>query len=420
MTSLRKRHRPLDLGEERSIHADAKMGVDVLEDEQTYCYRWPDAPLSLTLSVGKNISNEPTSSTQSHTTTTKGAPGDPVIALPIVMTVDNYTIYDGPHHHYMDSIIACLRRSAGSLPPPPATSTLTPPSSLGAPTALSTSEDSIFSLTTEQVRQAQDAGLFTTLVAGDGVSNQHATQRKIEEEIVRLEWRAFHEATHTSAALQRLLRLEVAVPFISNNGAPSAGMPDMPEPWRRKVHELWIHWRTAGARDFPHNAECRKEAGNQRWGAPLLPGAYLYGWQQDYFLNTGLTTNSPVAASSGTSSTKTNALFSLDESSTLSYGANARRRRHTPYSFLPWKVENAVMEVLQRSDTGYLASGAARSQRSMMSPEDVDRLVQHILNAKNSLTDVVTLDEEMQDIKCLECCDLQSSVGTWMRWLQQL
>jgi hypothetical protein len=42
----RKRYRPLDSAEERAVHVNQRVQVLPLEDEQSYCFSWPDAPLT--------------------------------------------------------------------------------------------------------------------------------------------------------------------------------------------------------------------------------------------------------------------------------------------------------------------------------------------------------------------------------------
>lgn len=47
--SSRKRFRPLDPAEERSINASQRLAVSLLQDERSYCFSWPDAPLTAML-----------------------------------------------------------------------------------------------------------------------------------------------------------------------------------------------------------------------------------------------------------------------------------------------------------------------------------------------------------------------------------
>ncbi|CCW72141.1 unnamed protein product [Phytomonas sp. Hart1] len=49
MSISRKRFRPLDPAEEREIKSDQRLGLEVLEDEQSYYFSWPDASLTALL-----------------------------------------------------------------------------------------------------------------------------------------------------------------------------------------------------------------------------------------------------------------------------------------------------------------------------------------------------------------------------------
>ncbi|KAK7195623.1 hypothetical protein NESM_000491200 [Novymonas esmeraldas] len=46
MSTSRKRYRPLDAAEERAITASQRLQLLPLEDEQSYCFSWPEAPLT--------------------------------------------------------------------------------------------------------------------------------------------------------------------------------------------------------------------------------------------------------------------------------------------------------------------------------------------------------------------------------------
>ncbi|KAL7697839.1 hypothetical protein N2W54_002526 [Lotmaria passim] len=50
----RKRYRPLDSAEERAVHANQRVQLLPLEDEQSYCFSWPEAPLTQWLQENAN------------------------------------------------------------------------------------------------------------------------------------------------------------------------------------------------------------------------------------------------------------------------------------------------------------------------------------------------------------------------------
>lgn len=167
-------------------------------------------------------------------------------------------------------------------------------------------------------------------------------RRLVEQEIVGLEWRTWTQSQRTAAALQRLLSLEAALPF-----EPTGD--DNTDAWRAVVYRLWLRWRqqpprgASTATSEPSSSASSPLVSVQShrppWGAPLLPGAYLSGTSNDYFISL------PSAA----------AAPSLSTSSASGVGGvasawPAMSRRRGVYSFLRWKVELSAAQMAQAVD----------------------------------------------------------------------
>eukprot|EP00796_Vickermania_ingenoplastis_P010197 gene10198-7145_t len=363
MSASRKRFRPLDLAEERSVTATDNFKVDVLDDEHSYCLSWPDTPLAITLGSGPSGPGETFKSSSAYST----------VCLPKLIT-----IYDDARNTWsrdMQHIIHSLR--------------LHGPMRLAAVVETSAprirSEDDIFSLSSEQLADARRAGLFPVQVTSE--DDRDVVQHQLEEEIVRLEWRAFKEAKHTAAALQRLLSLEAAVPFAASDGS-NTQQTLFNDAWRRKVHQLWIRWRTRGQQRLGENAALR-------WGPPLIPGAYLYGTQQDYFL-------APDEPSEG-------GIGRPAVAGGLSSRARPSHLR-SACSFLSWNVERLVPQLCRTiSDGAPYAPGAGPLQR-----ESVEKVLLTVLKEPLSHVEV---DSSHTTIRGVQLSDLQHDMETWSHWL---
>lgn len=357
MSTSRKRYRPLEIGEEREIGLLDVFSVDTVDDEKSYCFSWPDAPLSVTMSpmyVGCDSKNNLVCSGISF----------PKLLSPKLFEVKKNSEIKSLKSNFEKTIVinvqpnttslVCIDSSSkDSLPP----------------------EESIFSLTEEQLTDTRSIGLFSPEIClSEG--GERLLRLKIEAEVIQLEWRAFKEAKHTASALQRLLSLENAVPFL-----PPLKL------WRKLVYILWIFWRTRG--------QSLSSRHNQRWGSPLLPGAFLYGVHNDYFLN--FTTARGEIGSHGKSENR-NAAFTS--------------RRRTPYNFLSWKVERVVVLHPKRERLDYTQQLTSCS--TILSSSDVENKLLQVLREPFGS---VEFDETRFCIDYLECADLKGEVQIWKKWL---
>lgn len=357
MCTSRKRYRPLEIGEEREIGLLDVFSVDTLDDEKSYCFSWPDAPLSVTMSpmyVG--------SDSKSHLVSSG-------ISFPKLLTSKLFEGKNLSEIHLLNSdfekmIVLNVQQNTTSL----VCIDSSPKDSLPP-------EESIFSLTAEQLTDARSIGLLSPEIS-KSEGGERLLRLKIEAEVIQLEWRAFKEAKHTASALQRLLSLENAVPFLPPHKL-----------WRKLVYILWIFWRTRG-----QNLASRH---NQRWGSPLLPGAFLYGVHSDYFLN--FATARGEIGSHGKTETRSAAFTS---------------RRRTPYNFLSWKVERVVVLQPKRERLDYTKQ--LTSYTSILSSSDVKNKLSQVLREPFGS---VELDETRSCIDYLECADLKGEVRIWKKWL---
>lgn len=356
MSSSRKRYRPLELGEERSITAADSLQIDVLINEKSYRFSWPEAALSTTLS---SIASSPDTKSQLEN-------ANNFVLLPRFIRRES-------QKSEIQNIVSAgeKRNPLHRLPNSPSLQ-----SSSLAPKGQRSNEDSIFSLTCEQVADAYATGVLRSDVSDD--YTRHA-RRAIENEIVQLEWRAFREAKHTAAALQRLLSLEAAVPFLSlDYVTPSENA------WRKKVFNLWIHWRTHGAENSIADGE------SQRWGMPLLCGAFLHG-AHDYFLRMGF-----AHASENRSA----------PSSTFNRDCLGNSRRRTPYNFLCWRVERLAPYISRNQST-----------ESVLNTKDAMKIMDVVLSQPYSRLE---LDESHNEAAGIGVSDLENEIETWRIWLEKV
>lgn len=286
MRFSRKRYRPLDTAEQQAIHARERVTLLPLEDDRSYCYAWPESPLTQLLLEDATYAQlsqlytpwqasggAPQAATadregMSPTTSTTGgavAGSGNRIELPPVGWVGepvkaDHSASSWPEDaltllHSLRAKTSCIITATrgdgggqrGSI------------SSHSLPRPLSTTEDATFSLSAVQLQDviAARVAAFMSLDAEcpdppSAVSIPSSEQRRrIEKEVVKLEWRAWSESQRTAAALQRLLSLEAAVPFHQGStddhrqescgGAEDAKRPH--DTWRWILYCLWLHWR---------------------------------------------------------------------------------------------------------------------------------------------------------------------------------
>lgn len=358
MNTTRKRYRPLEIGEEKEIGLADVFSIDTLDDEKSYCFSWPDAPLSVTMApmyLGNDSKVIPVSSNATF----------PKILRAESSELDISSDFSSLRENLNKKVVISLHKRVEY-----------PICIDSVPKDCLSPEESIFSLTDEQLRDARRIGLFSPEVAEtDG--DKTLVRLMIEAEIIQLEWRAYREAKHTASALQRLLSLEAAVPLV-----PSSKV------WKKMVYSLWIFWRT--------NSLKSTSSSNQRWGSSLLPGSFLYGIHNDYFLNSGATREE--VGSHGLLRYKKPSLVS---------------RRRTVYNFLCWKVERFTAFPRRRHQQNCRAHSPLHPF-STLTTSDVENRVSQVLSEP---FERIEFDESRFSINSLECPDLKEEVQTWKKWL---
>ncbi|ORC87940.1 uncharacterized protein TM35_000191840 [Trypanosoma theileri] len=410
---LRKRYRPLDAVEERSVGVEQLLQVGLLQDEQSYCFSWPDAPLTSMLrrsnaSLALGMQSGLAPSTNS------------VVVQPPVYAIDKIAA-----EHGRVDIFNSFSNSN------PAISFLKTNPSLSVhnntiqghkrhPSAsvVTSTDDNIFSFNAEQIVELKAAGAFTAFAealrraAPSTVSNNDEelelmARREMEEELVRLEWRAHQKSEKTDPATQRMVLLGAAVPFLDNskkNGSEDTAQCS--RTWQRIMYDLWLKWRQG---TFQSNGELVSGPNALPWGSPLLPGSFLASSAKEYFLNPNGERNGAVKA--GRSYEKTGG--DIDDQQVIS---SAFPRRRGAYGFLRWRID--VYEPRLRA-----ASGGSRGEHglvgcaNLLSATEVNKLIEEKLPPL--LTDLV-LDERMDPIDAIGVTDIRSGVETWRQWLAHM
>lgn len=359
MSTSRKRYRPLEIGEEREIGLLDVFSVDTLDDEKSYCFSWPEAPLSLTMGsmyAGGDPKNHTVGSSVSFPKILKTESSDLDISSEFRWLKSNLDKKIVINLHQSTQCVTSIDSSSKVSFPP---------------------EESIFSLTEEQLCDARRIGLFSPDVIKNEVEEK-LLRSTIEAEIVHLEWRAFKEAKHTASTLQRLLSLEDAVPLLFSTK------------WKKLVYILWIFWRTHGQKPTSNS--------NQRWGSSLLPGAFLYGIHNDYFLN------------SGTCRQEAGSCFMPGRRKTSFIS-----RRRSVYNFLSWKVERLSGVPHRRQRVNYRMQ--LTPHFSILSTSDVETIVAYLICEPY---EKIEFDDSHFSINFLECADLKEEVQTWKKWLDKV
>ncbi|RNE96940.1 uncharacterized protein Tco025E_09596 [Trypanosoma conorhini] len=408
---LRKRYRPLDAAEERSVDVEHKLQIGLLYDEQSYCFSWPDAPLTSMLrrsnaSLARAVHGNIAPSTQ------------PTIPQPPIFTVGRVAAEHGKGELFASlsashPAISFAPGSASSEPQGNGTQRYKRPP--GAPVSTAT-EDSIFSFNAHQLQELKEAGAFELFrkalpkTAPNSINFVNAAElenmarREMESEMVRLEWRAFQESEKTAPALQRILLLTTAVPFIDdakrNEKETSA---QTPHEWKRIAYDLWVKWR----RETPMLSESMlADANTSPWGTPLLPGAFLSSAAKEYFLTSNSDHSGAIKA--GRSSGRRGG----DGAGRQLFAASPQRRRGA-YGYLRWRIdlyEPRLRSVCGGGRGGNGDGGAAR----MLSATEVDKLIDEKLPA--ALAEV-KCEERVDPVDALALTDIRSEVATWMQWL---
>lgn len=378
MSASRKRYRPLDLGEERDVGVTDDMSVGILHNEKSYCFSWPEAPLSLLL----NSMYSPNDSSVATAYSSVNLPQ--LISVQHENKMKNLEEYPKVYRAINEKSNVEICHIKSDLL-----------SGLNSKPLTHKAQDLVFSLSDEQIADARAAGLFSLKPFSNSVLHdvERSIQRKIEEEVLQLEWRAYREGKHTEAALQRLLLLEAAVPFL---GAKE-GLQREEEQWKYTVYLLWIYWRT----NQPNNTTVV-----QKWGSSLLPEGYLYGNQYDYFLNTANSSHG------GHLARQRDGMHQKSQNDQIKIN-----RRRTAYNFLSWKVEYVIPHLRHYQ----LNSGEYSSSQSTISSDLSKKVIGKALNfVFHEPFSRIELDDAFDETKSLECSDIRKDVESWANWLAKI
>ncbi|CCW65573.1 unnamed protein product [Phytomonas sp. EM1] len=537
MSLSRKRFRPLDPAEEQHIQSSQRLGLEVLEDEPSYYFSWPDASLTALLAsvpayvqqhiYHKNVINEhengskvsfnngaPSSSSDRsgtvslnglsrQTTTTPSTV--PLASVPTVFDLRNNCslgcvtddAWNDNLGEFLQDMKPILHRVIGvencsntvaitmagefpnnsldlSCPSQPKKSRKDNRTTFSSSPRCTTYEDSIFSLHAEQLSDVKSAGLIpfsnrdttkvkeeqthdhlehVVVISTDDLNPAMGAQqpmqetdlpstpsdselclqrRRVENEIVALEWRAFYQSKRTAAALRRLLSLEAAVPFepltssFNEVSAEASGDDYKSEKcgsacesgfdvWREKVYRLWLHWRLCSApcdsvfatrstspnhQTTPShsallNANCSSQETNSLtacfhtrypWGPSLLVSAYLYDTQSDYFIDpqqSGFVTTPSVSSILPSSSASVTTPFVIP-------------RRRGIYNFLRWRIELYMARLIQTRNsttTSGTSSHSVRHECETQSPVEHDFRQRRSQSHGSSATEADTVSE---------------------------
>ncbi|RNF13329.1 hypothetical protein TcG_08457 [Trypanosoma cruzi] len=406
---LRKRYRPLDPAEERSVDVEHKLQVGLLYDEQSYCFRWPDAPLTSMLrrsnaSLTRAVHGNMVSFTQS------------IIAQPPIFTIDSIATEHGKRDLFASFSVdrPIISFSSGNVSPSARyTEIQRYKRHPGAPIKTST-EDSIFSFNAQQLKDLRDAGAFKAFrealsrSAPDSVNLDNEAEfesiarREMENELTRLEWQAFHESEKTAPALQRIFLLTTAVPFMEDTKKHGKeASTQVSYGWQRIVYDLWIKWR----RETPMLiGDTFTDTNSSPWGSPLLTGAFISSLAKEYFLTGNGETNGAI---------KTGRLREKrGGKDKLMFPLTSPRRRGA-YGYLRWRID--LYEPRIRSAWGgSRGENGDRGSAKMLSAAEVNKLINEKLPA--ALADV-DCDERMDPVDALALTDIRSEVETWRHWL---
>ncbi|RNF00360.1 hypothetical protein TraAM80_07653 [Trypanosoma rangeli] len=408
---LRKRYRPLDAAEERSVDVEHKLRVGLLYDEQSYCFSWPDAPLTAMLRC----------SNASLTPAFHGnmvSPTQASIAQPPIFTVDRVAA-----EHGQSEFVASLSASHPAIPFSSGDGSLGRRSNgtqrckrhQGGPVSAAT-EDSIFSFNAHQIQELKEAGAFNLFRealsqrAPNSINLDNEEElgnlgrREMENEIVRLEWRAFHESEKTAPSLQRILLLTSAVPFIENAKSNRKEISSQtPHEWQRIVYDLWVKWRCG----TPMSGGSMLSGSNTLpWGSPLLPGAFLSSETKEYFLTGNNDHNGFIKA--GRSSERRGG-----EGAARQLPAATIHRRRGAYGYLRWRID-LYEPRLRSSWAGDRGENRDRGAAKMLSATEVSKLIDEKIPA--ALAEV-KCEERADPVDALALTDIRNEVETWRQWL---
>ncbi|KEG12174.1 hypothetical protein DQ04_01931100 [Trypanosoma grayi] len=407
---LRKRYRPLDAAEERSLSVEQLFQVGLLHDEQSYCFSWPEAPLSSILR-------------RSNTLLSAGMHNNIVPSTPTTVVQPPIAIINSTSSDHVKDNQFCFSRSNPAISFS-STVTSSPLRNRGPPRykrhpgapATSSTEDNIFSLNAQQIADLKAAGAFTAFYEvyrkistsskdnNDEEDLELIAKRDIEEEVAKLEWRAFQESEKTAPALQRILLLTTAVPFIEGGKKNSdEDFTRSGHTWQRITYDSWIRWRS---KTLLATGEAVSDANASPWGSPLLPGSFLASSAKEYFLNINGDRNGSIKT--GRASEKAGG--DGEDSQLLS---TAVPRRRGAYGYLRWRID--LYEPKLRAAPGGGRGGyGVGTLPKLLSAAEVKSLV-----AEKLPTAFLDLrrDERVDPLDALALADIRSEVETWRQWL---
>ncbi|AAZ12341.1 uncharacterized protein TEOVI_000043400 [Trypanosoma equiperdum] len=404
---FRKRYRPLDPAEERSVGVEQALHVGFLRDEQSYCFRWPDAPLTAMLrrsddSLVLGMQSGSGSGTQNAVVLPPVPRLSAVLAehdkaeLFSSLSTNNTAISFSADSSSASGIV--LNRGKRQFSAPASTCV----------------DDSVFSFSSFQMKELESSGAlkafyeahaFSTVSAtGDGCDKvlKVLARRRMEEEIVRLEWRAYYETEKVSPAIQRILLLTVAVPFLDNFESSVLASTEGEAKWQRIIYELWVKWRIGSVKA----GEVATASDGTPWGAPLLPGSFVSSLSREYFTTVGPDRSGALRG------VRANDAKGADGEGCQVLSSAAVGRRGA-YGYLRWRIdlyEPRLRAVPKEGDDEYGLSSSTK----LVGAAEVNNIVEE--KVPSVLCDV-RLGGRVDPLDALALTDIRSDVGTWRQWL---
>ncbi|CCD13558.1 unnamed protein product [Trypanosoma congolense IL3000] len=403
---LRKRYRPLDTAEERSVGVEQSLHVGLLHDEQSYCFRWPEAPLT---SMLRRSDPSLALGMQSGTNLT----AQPPVVLPQTPKLSHVATEHGKIDLFNSFSLVNPAISFSSLSNPPTVNDVVlqraKRHNAAPPTA--SVDDNIFTFSATQLKELELSGVFdafreayyvssaSTKIPEDELIKRTAIM-KMEEEIVNLEWRASQEAEKTSPAIKRILQLTVAVPFKGSIEGVGDSVEQVELKWKRALYDLWIKWRI----EPMGTMEPSGQSNSSLWGFPLMPGFVTPESSKEYFMNVATSTTNAVRGTKVSDNIGSG--FGRETSLSSAPG------RRGAYGYLRWRIDlyEPRLRAVSEGANEHRLSGPS----GLMGVEDVKRLIENKL--PSALSDV-RLCGRVDPLDAFALEDIRTDVVTWRQWL---
>ncbi|CCD21421.1 hypothetical protein ERJ75_000236100 [Trypanosoma vivax] len=406
----RKRYRPLDTTEERSVGVIQALNVSLLQDEQSYCFRWPEAPLTTMLRVSNTSLTLGTQGTQNSCLMTN------VVQPPV------YEVSVMAAEHKNVQLFTSFSPSSPAIRLYTVNTQVVTPNTVvkrnrRPPTAPPTTsaDDSVFSFSVSQMVDLEASGAFRVFYAAHYPSLLHSAscsvdlsfvslaRRRMEEEIVDLEWRALQASEKMSPTLQQMLLLHTAVPFWEMRTTGEEA-DESDKKWQRIVYDLWIKWRVGA----PANKSKKCRTNGPAWGSPLMPGSFIPSLSKEYFVNVVSERIAGIKVTRNHDGMEGGA----DKSKLMPLAT----RRRGAYGYLRWRIdlyEPKLRLMTNEEDKEYETCGSTR----LLTASEVSKLIEEKLPP---LLRDVRVDARIDPLDAFSLTDIRGAVSAWKRWLNHV